>query len=107
MKRPAAIAVAVGGGSLAFGAFAQQALPPRFDHVVVVILENLDRDDLIGSPAAPYVNSLAADGTTFTGMYGLTHPSSANYGELFSGFHNGMTDGAPPPGAPLSTPNLG
>ena len=84
-----------------------QTLPPRYDHVVVVVIENVNSDEIVGSPAAPYLNSLVQEGAYFSNLYAFTHQSSPNYGELFSGFHNGMTNAGPPPGAPLNTPNLG
>src|SRR5688572_5227311 len=44
-------------------------LPPRYDHVVVVILENVNPEQVIGSPAAPYINTLADDGVSFDRLY--------------------------------------
>ena len=64
---------------------------PRFDHVVVVVEENRSYSEIIGSPAAPYLNSLAAGGALFTRSYGLTHPSQPNYLALFSGSTQGVT----------------
>jgi hypothetical protein len=84
-----------------------QALPPRYDHVVIVVIENVNTDEIIGSPDAPYLNALASQGAYLSNLFAFTHQSSPNYGELFSGFHNNMTNGAPPAGAPLNTPNLG
>src|SRR5256885_5914570 len=92
-------------------AHAALALPPRYDHVVIVVEENSSYDQVLGSNAAtiaPYLNNvLATEGTKFTGMYALHHPSAQNYSELFAGYDNGMTDAAPAPNRPLSTPNLG
>jgi hypothetical protein len=50
-----------------------KAAPPVYDHVVIVIEENEDYGDIIGSPDAPYINSLAAGGVSLTRMRG--HPS--------------------------------
>src|SRR5687767_6242150 len=82
-------------------------LPPRYDHVVVVILENVNPEQVVGSPAAPYINMLADDGVSFDRLYAFKHTSAPNYGELFAGDENGIMDGVVHPGAPLTTPNLG
>ena len=82
--------------------------PPTPDHVVIVVEENHSFESIIGSPSAPYMNSLAGSGTLLTNMYALTHPSQPNYLQLFSGSNQGVTDNtAPAPGTPFSTPNLG
>jgi hypothetical protein len=92
-------------------AHAALALPPRYDHVVIVVEENSSYDQILGSNGAtlaPYIsNVLATEGTKFSGMYALHHPSAQNYSEMFAGYDNGMTDAAPAPNRPLSTPNLG
>src|SRR4051812_21353547 len=78
---------------------------PRPDHVVVVVEENPAYGQVVGSAAAPYINSLAAQGASLTDYHGVTHPSQPNYLALFSGSTQGVTDNATPP--PLSAPNLG
>src|SRR5438552_6011499 len=92
-------------------AHAALALPPRYDHIVIVVEENSSYDQILGSNGAtlaPYINNvLAAEGTKFTGVYALHHPSAQNYSEVFAGYDNGMTDSAPAPGRPLGGPNLG
>ncbi|MER5865164.1 alkaline phosphatase family protein [Kitasatospora sp. NPDC002040] len=72
------------------------AAVPRFDHVVVVPFENKDYSAIIGSSAAPYLNSLAAQGASFTQSFGVTHPSQGNYVALFSGSQQGVTDDSCP-----------
>jgi acid phosphatase len=90
----------------AFPALAQS--PPRPDHTVLVIEENHDYSQIIGSASAPYINSLASQGALFTQSAGVTHPSQPNYLHLFSGSAQGVVDDTcPPPGSPYSTPNLG
>jgi hypothetical protein len=79
----------------------------RYDHVVVVIEENTDYGQVIGSSDAPFINQLAAGGVNFTEVYGMTHPSQPNYIHLFSGENQGILDNNPPLGYPFSTPNLG
>jgi hypothetical protein len=59
---------------------------PRYDHVVIVVEENKDYDEVIGDAAAPYINNvLKAEGANFTRMYGEEHYSQGNYFWLFSG----------------------
>lgn len=89
----------------------ERALPsalPRPAHVVVVVEENHAFSEIIGSPDAPFINSLAKGPHTalFTRSFGLTHPSQPNYLLLFSGDSQGVTDDATP-STPFSTPNLG
>jgi hypothetical protein len=67
------------------------AVTPRPDHVVVVMLENKNRTSVIGSSAAPNLNSLAAKGANMSQSYGVTHPSQPNYLALFSGYQHGVT----------------
>src|SRR5205823_12110424 len=80
---------------------------PMPDHVVVVIEENSAYNEIIGSSAAPYINSLAQQGALMTDSFAITHPSQPNYLDLFSGSNQNVTDDTvPPPGSPYSTPNL-
>ncbi len=83
------------------------AAPPTYDHVVIVVEENRSFDQVIGSPSAPYINALAADGALMADIYGITHPSQPNYLQLFSGSNQGATDNAVPTALPFTTSNLG
>ena len=65
---------------------------PTPAHVVVVMLENKSFADLIGNPAAAYINSLATGGALFTNSHAVTHPSQPNYLALFSGDTHGVAD---------------
>src|SRR3954453_13425539 len=59
---------------------------PGYDHIVIVVEENKDYDEVIGSAAAPYINTvLKTEGANFTRMYGEEHYSQGNYFWLFSG----------------------
>ncbi|HEV3359396.1 MAG TPA: alkaline phosphatase family protein [Pseudonocardiaceae bacterium] len=69
---------------------------PRPDHVVIVVEENHAFGDVIGSAAAPYFASLAAQGALFTQSFALTHPSQPNYLALFSGSTQGVSDDSCP-----------
>lgn len=42
-------------------------------------------EQIIGSPAAPFINRLAAQGTLLTDYHAITHPSLPNYVALLSG----------------------
>lgn len=78
-------------------AFAQESeVLPTPAHVIVVIEENRSYSDIIGSPQAPYINSLAAEGAVFTESFAITHPSQPNYLALFSGATQGITDDSCP-----------
>jgi hypothetical protein len=82
---------------------------PTPDHVVIVIFENHDYDQILGNSAAPYLNSLVNDpsGALFTQSYALTHPSQPNYLMLFSGSDQGVTNDRVPKDIPFTSPNLG
>jgi hypothetical protein len=86
-----------------------QSTFPKPDHIVICILENHSFNQIIGSPAAPYINALANDtlSALFTSSYGVTHPSQPNYLAIFSGDTQGVTDDLVPTGNPFNTPNLG
>lgn len=68
-----------------------QGTLPRPDHVVVVMEENHAYSEIIGSTDAPYINSLAQQGASFTDSHAITHPSQPNYLALFSGSTQGVT----------------
>jgi phosphatidylinositol-3-phosphatase len=82
-------AVAVGAGALVAELSEAKAQPaqalPRFDHVVLVVFENHEYDDVIGSRAAPTFNALARRYALLTQSYGVAHPSLPNYLALVSG----------------------
>ena len=99
------------GASLLFSAACAaicSGSPPAVDHVVVLVLENRGYQEIIGSPDAPYLNSLAQGGAYCTNFFALTHPSQPNYFEFFGGWNQDVQDNAnPPPGVPFESPNLG
>jgi len=60
------------------------------------MLENKDYTSIARSPDAPYLNSLAAQGTRFDNAFAITHPSQPNYIAIISGSTQGVTgDGCP------------
>jgi acid phosphatase len=69
---------------------------PTPAHVVIVMEENHSYSQIIGSSQAPYINTLASQGASFTSSYGVTHPSQPNYLALFSGSTQGITDDSCP-----------
>ena len=82
---------------------------PQHDHVVIVVMENHASSSIIGSPNAPYINSLinGTSSANFTQSFGLTHPSQPNYIMLFSGANQGVLNDFTPSTFPFTTPNLG
>jgi len=80
-----------------FAASAAFAQVPRFDHVVVVVMENHSYADIIGNASdAPWINALATHGANFTSSFAIEHPSEPNYLDLFSGSNQGITDDSCP-----------
>jgi phosphatidylinositol-3-phosphatase len=67
-------------------------------------MENHSYADIVGDPAAPYINELARRGALFTRSYAITHPSEPNYLALFSGGTQGVTDDGCP--NRFTAPNL-
>src|SRR5205085_5722156 len=57
----------------------------RSSHVVVIVMENKEYGDVIGSSSAPYVNRLARRYGLATNSYGVSHPSLPNYLALTGG----------------------
>ena len=53
--------------------------------VAMIVMENHEYGDIIGSGSAPYINSLANRYGLATGMYAITHPSLPNYLALTGG----------------------
>jgi acid phosphatase len=58
---------------------------PRFNHVFIVVEENTDYANVIGSVSMPYLNSLAQQYGVATQYYADTHPSIGNYFMLATG----------------------
>jgi phospholipase C len=82
--------------SLAASSAAAKKKLPKPDHIIIVMEENHDYSDIIGNAQAPYINSLAQSGASFTDSHAITHPSQPNYLELFSGSTQGVTDDSCP-----------
>jgi hypothetical protein len=56
-----------------------------FSHVFLIVLENKSEQDIIGSPNAPYLNSLIDQYGLANDYQGVAHPSQPNYLAVFSG----------------------
>jgi phospholipase C len=54
-------------------------------HVFVIVMENKEYGDVIGSSKAPFVTSLARRYASVTGFFGVRHPSLPNYFALTAG----------------------
>jgi len=89
--------------------FSQPANLPKPDHIVVVIYENHNYDDIIGSSTFPNINALATDdhSALFTNYQVIEHPSQPNYFDLYAGCNQGVQDDAVPANNPFTTDNLG
>jgi Phosphoesterase family len=66
--------------------------PPGYAHIVVVVEENHALSQIIGDPAAPYINSLAAGGALLANYHAVAHPSQPNYFALYAGSTFGVAD---------------
>src|ERR1700747_2923741 len=87
---------------------------PVYDHIVIVVEENKDFDQILGDQsAAPYLRQIAAEGGVFNQMFAEEHFSQGNYFWLFSGSnHNvGFFDQVPSKAThtdyPFTASNLG
>jgi phosphatidylinositol-3-phosphatase len=90
-------AIAACGGGRRVGAVQRDPSPTTHlsggaSHIAVIVLENHEYRDIIGSRAAPYINSLARRFALATGMYAITHPSLPNYLALTGGSTFGISD---------------
>jgi phosphatidylinositol-3-phosphatase len=61
-------------------------------HLVLVVLENREYDEVVDNPEAPYLNLLAERGALATRYYGVAHPSLPNYLALLAGSTFGIAE---------------
>lgn len=97
--------------------FAQAVLPqglpwpaglPVYDHVVIVVEENKNYEEIIGNKNAPYINGvLKKEGASLTQMYAEEHHSEGNYFYLFSGSNQKVGYEDVVPQSSFKTMNLG
>jgi phosphatidylinositol-3-phosphatase len=64
----------------------------NFSHVFVIVFENKEYTQIIGSASAPYFNSLAKQYGLGTAYTGVTHPSLPNYMAMTGGATAFTTD---------------
>ena len=74
-----------GGGGGGSGGGGGTAGIPAADHVVLVVLENFGFGEVVGSPAMPYLNSLAQQNALAVNYFANAHPSLPNYFMLTAG----------------------
>lgn len=89
MKRALSVLLLVVAVTTCSSARALDAVP-SLDHVVVIVFENKEEQEVIGSPEAPTFTSLAQQYVRFTRYQGVTHPSLPNYIALVSGGTHGI-----------------
>jgi phospholipase C len=66
----------------------------KYDHIVIVIEENKDYDQVLGNDSAPYINNvLKKEGADLTQMYAEEHASEGNYFWLISGSNQNVGSG--------------
>lgn len=58
---------------------------PQIQHFAIVVLENTNYADVVGSASAPYINSLIASGGVASNYYANVHPSIGNYFAMTTG----------------------
>lgn len=68
---------------------------PRYDHIVVIVVENKNYEQIIGSENAPRLNKLAKEYGLATNFYGEVHPSEGNYIAILGGDTFGINDDDP------------
>jgi phosphatidylinositol-3-phosphatase len=63
---------------------------PHFRHVVLIVFENHEVDDVLGSSDAPTFNRLGSQYATISNYTAVAHPSLPNYLALVSGSTQGI-----------------
>ena len=74
------------------------------DHVFIIYMENHGVTDIVGSPNAPYINSLINTYGFASNYYALTHPSDPNYYPILGGSDFGINYNCP--ANCINAPNL-
>ncbi|WP_343709385.1 alkaline phosphatase family protein, partial [Mycobacterium sp.] len=62
----------------------------QLDHVFLIYMENHGVGDILGSPNAPYINSLINTYGYADNYYSLSHPSNPNYFRILGGTDYGI-----------------
>ena len=64
---------------------------PASSRVIVIVMENAEYSEVLGNPAAPYINALARRYGLATQSFAIGHPSLPNYLALTSGSTHGVS----------------
>ncbi|HEY4055629.1 MAG TPA: alkaline phosphatase family protein [Kofleriaceae bacterium] len=84
---------ALGAKCEALSAMAAPETPTVKGTVFTIVMENRDRDEIIGNKKAPYINSLASQYAQAANYHdAFVHPSEANYIWMASGQNFGVLD---------------
>jgi phospholipase C len=88
----AAFIAAIAAPTTSLAATTNPATTLGIRYVVVVVMENRGYDQIVGSPSAPYLNSLISRYGLATDYDGVAHPSEPNYLALLGGSTFGISD---------------
>ena len=109
-----ALLTSLPGSAFAADRISWPASLPVYDHIVLVVEENKDYEQILGGHLhAPYIAKLAAEGASISRMFGEEHYSQGNYFWLFSGsnqsvgFFDQVPSAANHPDYPFMASNLG
>src|ERR1700730_2731453 len=108
------LVIVAGAPAIAAERLAWPSMLPVYDHIVIVIEENKDVEQIFGGGYdAPYLRQLAAEGALMSRIFGEEHYSQGNYFWLFSGsnqnvgFADQVPNAANHPDYPFMAVNLG
>lgn len=76
----------------AAGRVSRDAQVPRYAHIFVIVAENKDYEQVVGSANAPALTTLAREYGNATQFYAETHPSQPNYVAMVGGYTYGIRD---------------
>jgi phosphatidylinositol-3-phosphatase len=71
--------------TITYGPATTTASIPAFAHVFIIMMENKERGQVMGSASAPYINHLAAQYGNAANYTGVAHPSLPNYMAITGG----------------------
>ena len=101
MRRILALGLVLLSTSLLAGGSAPAMPPaasaPAFDHIFVIVEENMDESQVVANPQAPFINDVLFKGNwRQTNYFGLNHGSLPDYLGLVSGSEHKPVIGDPP-----------
>lgn len=80
--------------------------PATYRHVVLLVMENKDYQDIIGADEAPYMTALVAACGVAANFFAETHPSAPNYIAMTSGDTHGLVNDEDPIAHPIHAPSI-